>query len=30
VQINPNAGGNDPLSRVGRNIGNILRKIIHW
>ena len=28
IQINP--GGNDPLSRVGRNIGNILRKIIHW
>ena len=21
---------NDPISRVGRNIGNILRKIIHW
>jgi penicillin-binding protein 1A len=28
IQINP--GGSDPLSRVGRNIGNILRKIIHW
>jgi penicillin-binding protein 1A len=28
IQINP--GSNDPLSRVGRNIGNILRKIIHW
>ncbi|HEV8495798.1 MAG TPA: PBP1A family penicillin-binding protein [Gemmatimonadaceae bacterium] len=28
IQINPGAG--DPISRVGRNIGNILRKIIHW
>jgi hypothetical protein len=28
IQI-PGAG-NDPISRVGRNIGNILRKIIHW
>ena len=24
------AGANDPIARVGRNIGNILRKIIHW
>jgi membrane carboxypeptidase/penicillin-binding protein len=28
IQINP--GANDPIARVGRNIGNILRKIIHW
>ena len=30
IQVNPNAHGADPLSRVGRDIGNILRKIIHW
>jgi hypothetical protein len=22
--------GNDPIAAVGRSIGNILRKIIHW
>ncbi len=27
VQVNPN---DDPISRVGRSIGNILRKIIRW